>query len=195
MEIRKRNIMINKAGGTAGKESVNYRLSLPAPWVEQLGLSKEERGLILSFDGTKIIIEKEMLKLKKLTEVIRELEERGFENIIEDENTLLDLNYYDADEDLEILKIEEKSEREVIVTTEYNEVLIFKKEREYTAKEKEIIDFLVTHLDECTDTEAHELYNKLTDSFIMYDELNDEYIEKIVRQLKVKDEFKELIKD
>ena len=58
MEIRKRNLMINKADDTAGKESLNYRVSLPAPWIEKMGLSKENRKLILTFDGTKIIIEK-----------------------------------------------------------------------------------------------------------------------------------------
>ncbi len=58
MEKRKRRLMINKAGGTAGKNSVNYRISLPAPWIKSMGLSKEDRDLELQFDGEKIIIKK-----------------------------------------------------------------------------------------------------------------------------------------
>lgn len=56
--IRKRNIMINKAGGGSGKNTVNYRVSLPAPWMQQMGITEEDREVILSFDGEKIIIEK-----------------------------------------------------------------------------------------------------------------------------------------
>ena len=32
MEKIKRNIMMQKAGGNAGKNSVGYRISLPARW-------------------------------------------------------------------------------------------------------------------------------------------------------------------
>ena len=58
IETRKRRLMINKAGGTAGKDSVNYRVSLPAPWIKDMGLSEENRELKLEFDGEKIIIKK-----------------------------------------------------------------------------------------------------------------------------------------
>ena len=58
METRKRRLMINKAGGTAGKDSVNYRVSLPAPWVKSMGLNENDRELELEFDGEKIIIKK-----------------------------------------------------------------------------------------------------------------------------------------
>jgi hypothetical protein len=53
-----RNIMINKAGGTAGKNSVNYRISLPANMVKELGISDEDRSVIVKCEGKKIIIEK-----------------------------------------------------------------------------------------------------------------------------------------
>ena len=58
IETRKRRLMINKAGGTAGKDSVNYRVSLPAPWVKSMGLNENDRELKLEFDGEKIIIKK-----------------------------------------------------------------------------------------------------------------------------------------
>ena len=53
-----RNIIIAKAGGTAGKESVNYKISLPADMVKALGVTKENRAVIVEMDGEKIIIRK-----------------------------------------------------------------------------------------------------------------------------------------
>lgn len=46
----KRNVMINKAGGNAGKSSVNYRISLPAEVIEKLNITPEEREVILEWD-------------------------------------------------------------------------------------------------------------------------------------------------
>lgn len=53
-----RNVMFNKAGGTAGKDSVNYKLSLPAQMVKDLGITKDDRGVVLIFEDDKIIIKK-----------------------------------------------------------------------------------------------------------------------------------------
>lgn len=55
----KRNIMFAKAGGTAGKNSKLYRLSLPAWMVKELGVTEEDRAVILSFKDGKIVIEKD----------------------------------------------------------------------------------------------------------------------------------------
>lgn len=53
-----RNIMINKAGGNSGKETVNYRISLPAEAIRMLGVTKEDRKVILEYDEEKITIKK-----------------------------------------------------------------------------------------------------------------------------------------
>ena len=53
-----RNIMINKAGGTAGKNSVNYRISLPANMIKELGVNEEDRTVTVRYEDKKIIIEK-----------------------------------------------------------------------------------------------------------------------------------------
>ena len=53
-----RNIIIAKAGGTAGKNSVNYKISLPAEMVKELGITTEDKSVIVSFEDGKIIIEK-----------------------------------------------------------------------------------------------------------------------------------------
>ena len=55
----KRNVMIAKAGGTAGKSSKNYKLSLPADMVRELGVTEEDRSVILTCEGGKVIIKKD----------------------------------------------------------------------------------------------------------------------------------------
>ncbi len=53
-----RNIIIAKAGGTAGKNSVNYKISLPAEMVKELGITPEDKSVIVFFEDGKIIIKK-----------------------------------------------------------------------------------------------------------------------------------------
>lgn len=53
-----RNIIIAKAGGSAGKNSVNYKISLPAEMVKKMGVTPDDKGVMVSFDAGKIIIEK-----------------------------------------------------------------------------------------------------------------------------------------
>ena len=55
----KRNIIIQKAGGTAGKNSKNYKISLPADMVRELGVTEEDRSVVLTCEGGKIAIEKD----------------------------------------------------------------------------------------------------------------------------------------
>lgn len=55
----KRNIMINKVGGNAGKGAVNYRISLPAEMVRGIGVTPEDRAVVVDFDGKTIRISKE----------------------------------------------------------------------------------------------------------------------------------------
>ena len=54
----KRNIMINKAGGHSGENTKNYRVSLPADMVRELGVTEEDKAVILTCKDRKIIIEK-----------------------------------------------------------------------------------------------------------------------------------------
>ena len=58
MEEVKRNIMITKAGGNAGKNSVGYRISLPAQMDRDLGVTPEDRAVLLYMEDGKLIIEK-----------------------------------------------------------------------------------------------------------------------------------------
>lgn len=55
-EIREMKLLVNKAGGNAGKNSYNFKVSLPNSWIREMGLSEESRELTLEFDGEKITI-------------------------------------------------------------------------------------------------------------------------------------------
>ena len=56
IQERKARILINKAGGNAGPEGRNYRVTLPAAWVKQLGITSADREVLLQFDGESITI-------------------------------------------------------------------------------------------------------------------------------------------
>ena len=53
-----RNIMINKAGGNSGSTSKNYRVSIPADMIRELGITQEDRGVILTCENGVITIKK-----------------------------------------------------------------------------------------------------------------------------------------
>lgn len=58
MEKRSGKIIVSSAGGTAGKNAVTYKVSLPTVWLNELGINADNRELELSFDGTAISIKK-----------------------------------------------------------------------------------------------------------------------------------------
>ena len=45
-------------GGNAGRNSKNYRVSIPSAWINELGLNENNRDLVLQFDGESISIRK-----------------------------------------------------------------------------------------------------------------------------------------
>ena len=63
MDNRTSKISLNKVGGNASKEALNYRINIPNTWAKELGITKENRDVNISFDGNKIIIEKAEEKL------------------------------------------------------------------------------------------------------------------------------------
>ena len=54
MERRIAKLIVGKAGGTAGKDSKTYKVSLPTKWVAELGLTDSK--MEIAFDGERIII-------------------------------------------------------------------------------------------------------------------------------------------
>lgn len=60
MDTRIGNLIIGTPGGTAARNSNTYKVSLPSAWVKEMGLSKDDHQMILSFDGTQIIISRNL---------------------------------------------------------------------------------------------------------------------------------------
>ena len=54
MERRIAKLIVGKAGGTAGKDSKTYKVSLPSKWVAEFGLTDSK--MEISFDGERIMI-------------------------------------------------------------------------------------------------------------------------------------------
>ncbi len=68
MERRIAKLIVGKAGGTAGKDSKTYKVSVPSKWVAELSLTDSK--MEMAFDGERIIISPylsmvEFLKNKK----------------------------------------------------------------------------------------------------------------------------------
>ena len=55
-----RNIIMGKAGGHSGKNTVNYKISLPAEMVKELGVTQEDKSVLVSFENGKIVIKKKI---------------------------------------------------------------------------------------------------------------------------------------
>lgn len=69
MEKRISKLIVGKPGGTAGKDSRTYKVSLPSKWVTELGLADSK--IEIAFDGERIIVSPrlsvcEFLEKKKL---------------------------------------------------------------------------------------------------------------------------------
>lgn len=55
-----RNIMINKAGGHSGANTKNYRVSIPADMIRELGITENNRSVILICNDGTITIKKDL---------------------------------------------------------------------------------------------------------------------------------------
>ena len=55
----KRNIIIGKVGGNTNENSVNYKVSLPAKMVKDLGITKEDKSVVLTYENDSIVIKKD----------------------------------------------------------------------------------------------------------------------------------------
>lgn len=57
---RKAKIIYNIPGGFATKNAITNRVTIPVPWVKAMGITKEDRDVLLEFDRdtNKIIITK-----------------------------------------------------------------------------------------------------------------------------------------
>jgi len=56
--IIKRKMLFNKPGGTASKNAMMARLTLPPEFVSALGITQEDKEVLISLENDKIIIKK-----------------------------------------------------------------------------------------------------------------------------------------
>lgn len=87
VEERRANILINKAGGTAGPRGKSYRIVLPPTWAKQLGITEADREVLLQFDGECITIRR--AAASGYNDFLNAAREHGHE--------LLLLHYYNGD--------------------------------------------------------------------------------------------------
>lgn len=64
MEHRKMKVMVNKAGGNAGPDSYNYRVSIPTSWAKELNITKQDNSVDLSLENGAIIIKRDSAHIK-----------------------------------------------------------------------------------------------------------------------------------
>ena len=60
MENRISKVNISAAGGTASQGAKTCKVTIPNAWLEQLGVTGEEREVVLSFDGESITLRKHL---------------------------------------------------------------------------------------------------------------------------------------
>lgn len=53
-----RRVIFGKAGGNAGKNSINYKLQLPIEVVRALDITKDDRTVDIEIDKDRVIIKK-----------------------------------------------------------------------------------------------------------------------------------------
>ena len=58
-EDRELNVMFNKSGGNTSKNSYSPKVSIPKSWLDDMGVTLDERGIIASYEDKKITIKKE----------------------------------------------------------------------------------------------------------------------------------------
>lgn len=58
MQKKTVKVIFNRSGGTAGSGGITNRVTIPTTWVREMGITEEDREVILKFDGEAIIIRK-----------------------------------------------------------------------------------------------------------------------------------------
>lgn len=74
MDKRTLRVIFNKSGGTASKNAVTTRLTIPKSWFDVMGITQDEREVIASFDGQEITIARSDIMADKYLEAL----ERGY---------------------------------------------------------------------------------------------------------------------
>ena len=97
LEQRKINMMFQKGGSG----SVTTRLAIPKTWVDKMGVTQDEREVIVEFDGERITVRK-MNEIDRLMERIdREIERKMMDTgRMGTETVTVSMNLTDEEKDL-----------------------------------------------------------------------------------------------
>ena len=97
LEQRKINMMFQKGGSG----SVTTRLAIPKTWVDKMGVTQDEREVIVEFDGERIMVRK-MNEMDRLMERIdREIERKMMDTgRMGTETVTVSMNLTDEEKDL-----------------------------------------------------------------------------------------------
>ena len=97
LEQRKINMMFQKGGSG----SVTTRLAIPKSWVDKMGVTQDEREVIVEFDGERITVRK-MNEMDRLMERIdREIERKMMDTgRMGTETVTISMNLTDEEKDL-----------------------------------------------------------------------------------------------
>lgn len=57
-EDRELKVMFNKSGGNTSKNSYSPKLSIPKSWLDDMGVTLDDREIIASYEDKKITIKK-----------------------------------------------------------------------------------------------------------------------------------------
>lgn len=57
--IIKRKVLFNKPGGTASKNAMMARITLPPEFAKALGVTQEDKEVLISLEEDKIVIKKD----------------------------------------------------------------------------------------------------------------------------------------
>lgn len=58
MRIKTAKVIFNKSGGTSGKGGITNRVTIPTTWIREMGITEDDRNVIISFNGNTIEIKK-----------------------------------------------------------------------------------------------------------------------------------------
>ena len=54
----KRNVIFNRAGGNASRNAMTYKINIPADMIRELGVTEEDRSVILNCENGILTIKK-----------------------------------------------------------------------------------------------------------------------------------------
>lgn len=57
-ETRKAKVMFTRSGGTASKNGITNRITIPTTWIKSMDITKDDREVVIKYKNGVITIEK-----------------------------------------------------------------------------------------------------------------------------------------